>query len=75
MEQKIKIKVMKCTSEISSNLNAVPNYLNKAKFKKEIEKVTKILLIYIEIVMNFILIDQFTLKLIQLFRYLQVIFL
>lgn len=74
MEQKIKVKVMKCTSEISSNLNAVPNYLNKAKFKKEVEKVTKILMI-IEIVMNFILIDQFTLKLIQLFRYLQVIFL
>lgn len=74
MEQKIKVKVMKCTSEISSNLNAVPNYLNKAKFKKEIEKVTKMLLT-IEIVMNFILIDQFTLKLIQLFRYLQVIFL
>lgn len=63
MEQKIKVKVMKCTSEISSNLNAVPNYLNKAKFKKEVEKVTKMLLT-IEIVMNFILIDQFTLKLI-----------
>lgn len=59
MEQKIKVKVMKCTSEISSNLNAVPNYLNKAKFKKEVEKVTKMLLT-IEIVMNFILIDQFT---------------
>lgn len=47
---------MKCIFEIFLNQNVVLNYLNKVKFKKEVEKVIKILLI-IEIVMNFILID------------------